>query len=514
MMRKTKGMGFAIDNRKMAKNTVALYVRTGITMVISFFTARITLEILGSEDYGLNNLVGSIVSLFSFLNASMGTAVQRFFNYEMGKGNSKELGKVYGVGVYLHILVAFVTFILCEVFAIFFLHKMNIPAERLFAAHIVFQVSIISMVFQIINVPNYALLKAHEEFSRIAIIEIIQAVLRLVVLYFLYTISYDKLIVFATFNFGVTLYYVISLFVSARRYQESHHSICRDKELIKQMLNFISLLLITVLAEFGRNQGLVMLVNLFFGLTINAAFAIATQVSHMVNTFIINIKQPMVPQLMGSYGADDKEAMLDIIYKGTKITCVLLLMISLPMMFEMTSLLDIWLKNPPDNADKISVLFLINANIASFTYFLYQGVHATGKITNQQLIMSSLYVLNVTLIYIAFKMGMDYYSSLYLTIVISLGQCMANVILAKKYFNLNVHEFLQKCLLPCLVVVTITIPVLWGIVSFLPISLWRVLVVLLVGMSLILLLGYIIVMDYNEKQVIRMYLTKVLIHKK
>lgn len=500
MILKTKGMGFAVDNKKMARNTVALYIRTGITMVISFFTARVTLEVLGSEDYGLNNLVGSIVSLFSFLNASMGTAVQRFLNFEMGKGNTEALGKVYGVGVYLHILVALVTFILCEVFAIFFLNRMNIPPERMFAAHVVFQISIISMVFQIINVPNYALLKAHEEFSKIAIIEIVQAVLRLVVLYFLYTISYDKLIVFALLNFGVTLYYVTSLFISSRKYQESHHSICRDRDLIRQMLSFISLLLITVLAEFGRNQGLVMLVNIFFGLAINAAFAIATQVSNMVNTFIMNIKQPMVPQLMASYGAGDKDAMQKIIFMGTKITCILLLMISLPIMYEMKALLDIWLKTPPEYTDKIAILFLVNANIASFTYFLYQGVHATGNITKQQVIMSALYVLNVAFIYIAFKMGMNFYSSLFITIIISIIQCVANVILANQYFSLNIVEYLRKCLLPCLAVVAISVPLLGGIVFLLHPSIWRVFLVLMIGAFIILGLGYFLVLDAYEKK--------------
>ena len=189
-------MAFAIDNRKIAKNPVALYVRTIITMVISFFTARVTLQVLGVDDYGLNNLVGSVVALFSFLNASMGTAVQRFYNIEIGKGNQEKLGKIYGVGLYLHIVVALITVVIAEIFAIFFLSKMNIPPERLFAAHVVFQISIFSMALSIINVPNYALLKAHEMFDKMAMVEIVQALLRLVVLYFLCVISYDKLIVF------------------------------------------------------------------------------------------------------------------------------------------------------------------------------------------------------------------------------------------------------------------------------------------------------------------------------
>lgn len=493
-------MAFTIDNKKIAKNTIALYLRTIVTMLISFFTARITLQILGSEDYGLNNLVGGVVSLFSFLNASMGTAVQRFFNIEMGKGNSEKLGKIYGTGLYLHIIVATITFILCELFAVFFLSRMNIPEERMFAAHIVFQVSIISMVLHIINVPNFALLKAHEEFSKIAIIEIIQAVLRLVVLFMLHTISYDKLIIYSFLQFCVTLYNVGAIYISARKYPEAHSKICRDRTLIKQMLSFISLLILTVLAELGRNQGLVMLINIFFGLAVNAAYAIAHQVLSAVNSFVINIKQPMIPQMMSAYGAGDKQTMHKLIFTGTKITCILLLVLTLPIIFEISQLLNLWLKAPPLYADNLSILILININISSFTYFLYQGVHATGNITKQQIIMSILYICNVVLIYIAFKLNCNFYSALYITIGISIIQCIVNTIMAHIYYDLNILKFIKQCLMPCVCVALITIAVLHFIVLMLSPTLWRLLLVGAAGVFLVMFLGYYMVFDQDEKR--------------
>mgnify|MGYP000543862476 CR=1 FL=1 len=162
-------MPFQIDSKKIAKNTITLYTRYIITMLISFFTVRVTLEQLGVENYGLNNLVGSIVSMFSFINGSMGTAVQRFYSYEIGKGNQERLSKVFGVGLFLHIMVALVTFLACEVFAVFFLQKMNIPAERMTAAQIVFQINIIILCMGIVTVPYTALLFAREQFSKTAI---------------------------------------------------------------------------------------------------------------------------------------------------------------------------------------------------------------------------------------------------------------------------------------------------------------------------------------------------------
>ena len=492
-------MAFAVDNKKIAKNTIALYVRTIITMIISFFTARVTLQVLGVEDYGLNNLVGSVVALFTFLNASMGTAVQRFFNIEIGKGNEERLGKIYGVGLYLHIIVAIITVVAAEIFAFFFLSKMNIPPERMTAAHVVFQISIISMALNIMNVPNYALLKAREMFDKMAILEIIQALLRLVVLYFLYIISYDKLIVFSALNLGVSLYYVISLFVMSRRFPESHYCPCRDKQLISEMLKFISLLIVTVLAEFGRKQGLIMLINLFFGLAINAAYAIAVQVSNMVNTFVLNIKQPMVPQMMASYGAGDKKSMFKLISYGTKITALMMLLLSLPIIFEIDYLLELWLKTPPEYSSNLVVLVLVNINISSFTYFLYQGVHATGNITKQQIWMSSLYVLNVVLIYVFFKLGFDFYSALYVTIFISLSQCILNLFMAKKYYDYSIKFFIRDSFIPCFAVTAIISLVLYGLTSVLASSIWRVLLVGVVSIGLCGVLGYFIVLNKDER---------------
>ena len=493
-------MSFSIDNKKIAKNTIALYFRTAITMVISFFTARVTLEVLGSNDYGLNNLVGSIVSLFSFLNGSMGTAVQRFFNIEMGKGNNEELGRIFGVGRYLHLLVALITVFFCEIFAVFFLHKLNIPAERLNAAHIVFQISILSMALNIINVPSFALLKAHEMFSKTAMIEIIQAFLRLIVLYLLCTIDFDKLIIYSLLNFAVTLYYVISIHLLARKFPESHHSICRDRQLAKSMIHFISLLIITVLAELLRKQGFVILINIFFGLAINAAYAIAMQVSHMVNTFIINIKQPIVPQMMAAYGANDLKSMHKLIYMGTKITSLLLLIISIPIIFECQFLLNIWLKTPPTHADSLLILVLINSNIASFTYFLYQGVHATGHITKQQTYMSVLYVLNVLFVYVSFKFGFNFYYALYITIFISILQCAINVIFSKMYCHLVTNDYFKQCFIPWLIIIAVLIPILLFIKIEIPSSLWRFLFIFFLSTLLCSMLGYYMMLNKQEKR--------------
>ena len=293
-------MAFVINQNAIIKNTIALYVRMGFTMIISFLASRVTLQVLGVEDYGLNNLLSGVVALFSFINGSMGTAVQRFLSYNIGKKDDVKLKKTFGVGLYLYVIITIVTFILLEIFALFFISKLNIPPDRLLTAKIVFQISSLQLVLNIFVVPYAALLRAREEFTKIAYIEIGQALLRLVSLYLLYIISFDKLILLSTLNFIVTLTYVWIFVYYARKFREARTSLRKDREIIKEMFNFVSMLLVTVLASLARDNGIVILINLFFGLLINAAYAVASQVMSLAKTFVQNFKQSMVPQLMAS----------------------------------------------------------------------------------------------------------------------------------------------------------------------------------------------------------------------
>ncbi len=489
-------------NKKIAKNTITLYIRMGITMIITFLTTRVTLEILGIEDYGLNNLVASFVSLFSFINGSMGTAVQRFYSIEIGKNDEKNLSRVFGTGMYLHLIVAIITLLIAEIFAIFFLHKLNIPPERIFAAQVVFHISTISLVINILNVPYSALLKAREEFSRIAVLDIIQAFLRLGVLYLLYTINYDKLIVLSVLNFGVTLFYVISITLISRKYRETKFQIIRDKEYVKRMLNFVTLLLFTVLVSLVNKQGIVILVNLFFGLAINAAYAIASQVSHMIETFAMNFKQSVVPQLMQSYGANDMARMNGLMFLGTKITFLLMMFISIPIIFEVKYILNIWLKAPPEYASIFTILLVISVNINVFSYFVYQGVHASGKIKKQQVLTSVSYLLSFLFVYIAFKLKGNFYYAGYIPIVFSIVRNIIIIFSAKETINFNVKYYIKQVIIPCLVLVVLLSMGSAVVISFFNVSIYRLLFVFGLNCILTVALGYYSLLTREERKML------------
>lgn len=448
-------MTYQVDNKKIAKNTLALYFRMGFTMAVAFIATRVTLKVLGVGDFGLNNLVSGVVALFSFLNASLGTAVQRYYSIEIGKGNSKRLKTIFGSALSMHFIVAFVTVALMEIFAVFFLHKLNIPVERMHASQTVFQISIISLFFNILSVPYSAMLRAREKFSSIATIDIVQAILRLGVLYLLYTINYDKLITLSLLNFAISLFYIGSLVVLASKEEACHSAFCWDKDIINGMMKFISMLILTVLASLFRDKGVIVLINLFFGLAINAAYAVAMQVMSLTNSFVTNFKQSMVPQMMASYGYGDLSTMHRLINLGTKITFLLMLAISMPIMFECEYILGIWLGTPPKHTSELVILALINVNISSFTYFLYQGVQATGNITKQQSVFSLLYMLNVLLIFLFFKLGANFSSALYVTIMISVLQCVVNLYFSKQAYSYNIRNFILHIFYRCVVAVGI-----------------------------------------------------------
>ena len=492
-------MSFQVNTKKIAKNTISLYIRQIITMFISFFTVRVTLNQLGVEDYGLNNLVGSIVSMFSFINGSMGTAVQRFYSYEIGKNNQGSLKRIFGTGLYLHLLVALITLVISEVFAFFFLERMNIPRQRLFAAQVVFQISIFTLILGIITVPYSALLRSRELFSKTALIEVIQAFLRLANLSLLVFLSFDKLIVLSILNLMVSAAGILAFVLLARKFEETHTYPIYDKTIIRQMMKFVSLLLLTVLSSLVNTQGIVMLINIFFGLTVNAAYAVAVQVQNAVNTFVTNFKASMVPQIMASYGAGDFKTMHTMIDIGTKITFVMLLMVTYPLMFSAQWILTVWLKNPPEYSASLVIFTLISINIGSFTYVHGQGIHASGDISKQQIWLSSTYLGTIVITFILFKIGMNFYTALFINMGIGILQNIVNVYYATKCFNYSLKNFVNNILSRvCLfTVITLCIFLIEYRLAITEIS--KFIVFLITDMIIVPILSFVIVFNKDER---------------
>lgn len=497
------------NNSKIIKNTGALYFRTFITMVISFFTARVTLEVLGVNNFGLNNLVGGVVAMFSFLNLSMGTSVQRFYSIGIGECNIDSIKKIFGVGMYIHILIAMISLLIAEVFAFFFLSKLNIPPERIYAAHLVFQFSIAGLILSIINVPYSALLRAKEDFSKMAVVDIIQAFSKLVVLYLLYHIKFDKLITFSALYFCVGVFYFVAIKFLANKYEVTKFYINRDIKMVKEMLSYAVLILVAVFARIFRDQAIIILINLFFGVAINAAYAIALAIRAAIENFTSNFKQSVVPQIMSSYGENNLDRMHKLIFTSTKITFLLSLIISLPLIFETEYILKIWLVKPPLYSVGFVSLLLVDFIINTFPYFLTQGIQATGKLRKIQTYLSLMLILNAVLIYIFLKFGFGFYYVIYLTIIASIVSNILNIIFAVNILKIDIKFFVNQVLLKCVIIIGIITFILVGIQFIIPESLLRLITITTISSLLICGLGYFVGLDKDEKTFVLKYICEI-----
>ncbi|WP_295799574.1 lipopolysaccharide biosynthesis protein, partial [uncultured Treponema sp.] len=299
-----------------------------------------------------------------------------------------------------------------------------------------------------------------------------------------------------------------------RKFPETHNKPLFDKELIKEMLKFVSMLLLTVFASLMNTQGVVMLINLFFGLTINAAYAVAVQVQNAVNTFVTNFKSSMVPQIMASYGANDLKSMHNLINFGTKLTFIMLLMITLPLITSIQWILTLWLKEPPEYSAQLVVLILISINISSYTYFQYQGVHASGKIIKQQAWTSSSYMFSILFVFIAFKLGFNFYYALFINmVVVGVGQAVINIIYAKKCYDYPIVNFIKRIFVPSVVIAGFVAVVVLVLIKTFDSEVMRLIVSFAIDLTLLPLADLFVLFSKEERQKVYVFVGKLVFRK-
>ena len=340
------------NNKRIAKNTLLLYVRMLFMMAISLFTSRVILGTLGVEDYGIQNVVGGIVAMFGFLNGSMSSATQRYITFALGKGDKDRLQTVFCTALQIHALIAVIIVLLGETVGLWFLYnKMQLPADRMDAAFWVLQCSIVSTVVMIVSVPYNACIIAHEKMSAFAYISVLEAVLKLVIVYLLLVFPFDKLIVLAVLTLLVQLFirFCYSIYCH-RHFEETKYRHVWDKTLFREMNGFAVWSLWGNLSVVLYTQGLNMILNVFFGPVVNAARAIAVQVQGAVQQFVGNFQMALNPQITKNYAAGNLEQMHSLMFRSARFSFLLLFFLSLPVLLETEFILTLWLKTVPDNA--------------------------------------------------------------------------------------------------------------------------------------------------------------------
>ncbi|NDV47272.1 lipopolysaccharide biosynthesis protein [Paludibacter sp. 221] len=442
------------SNKKIAKNTVILYLRLFVTMLVSLYTSRIVLQVLGVQDYGTYTIVGGIVALFSFLNNAMTTATQRFLNFELGKKNLSGATRIFSMSLTTHVSIGIMLIILGETLGLWFLNtQINIPAERMLAANWVYQFSLLSFFVKIIRTPYQASIVAFEKFSFYAFAGIIEVALTLFVAFVLKFTQYDKLIIYGGLLFVVTVIINLTYWIYCRlKLEICHYKFFWNKSLYFELISFSGWSLFGSVANIGAQQGLNILVNIFYGVVVNAAMGIANQVTTAINSFVSNFQLAFNPQIVKSYAANDKEQFMSLVFRTSKYSYFLLFLISLPILLSMDYLLNIWLDNVPEYAAIFCQLMLIFCLTDAIAAPLWMSVQAIGQIRNYQLIISTIIFLNLPLSYIVLKLGYPVESVLYIRIFVNIVAFLFRIIYLQKKIQLNASQYIKDVVLRTIVV--------------------------------------------------------------
>lgn len=448
------------NNRLIAKNTLFLYIRMFVTMLTSLFTSRIVLNILGETDFGIYNIIGGIVVLFSFLNSALLSATQRYLNFYLGKNDIETTHKVFCMSMNSYIILSILSIFIGETLGLWFVNtQLNIPESRMVAANWVYQFTLITFVINLIRVPYNATIIAYERMNFYAYLSLAEVVLKLLVVYLLYITTLDKLVVYSA------LYMLVPLFVTwiYKIYCNRHFDVSRyvkiwDGKMFKDLFSFSGWSLFGSLANLFANQGLNILVNIFHGVVLNSALGIANQISTAISGFIYNFQVAFNPQIVKNYAANEFVQLYNLIFRASKFSYFLLLLIALPVILNIDLILSVWLVDVPEYTGIFSQLILLFSLMDALSAPLWLFVQATGTIRNYQILMGALIFLNFPLIWIVLKLGMPVYYVWIVRILVNVVVSVARCLFIQKHFAFPLKEFCTKVLLPASYVTIIAVP--------------------------------------------------------
>ena len=439
------------NNKRIAKNTLFLYFRLLFAMAVGLYTSRVILAVLGNDDFGLNSVVGSIVVMFYFLNNSMSGATSRFLTFELGRQDYAKLKKTFSAALTIHIVIAAIVVLLGETVGLWYLeNKMVIPEGRMIAARWVYHLSLLSAVITITQVPYSATIIAREKMDVYAYIEIVKTLLQLGIVFLLKIGDFDKLILYAILTVCVSL--VITLIYRGyciARFAECRYEFHTDKAIIKPMLGFSGWNLYTDLAFQAQGNGINVILNLFFGTVINAAYGVGLQLSRAVNSFISNFTMAVKPQIIKYYSTGQIREMESLMNSSTRYSFLMLFTLAMPVIMEADFLLDVWLKNPPEHSAMFCRLSLVMMMLNILWINLTYATHATNKMRLASAVTGTLYISIPIISYIALKLGAR---QIYLPMLIAISTyglvVTARLLIAKKLIpQLSISRYCKNVLL-------------------------------------------------------------------
>lgn len=456
----------ANDNR-IAKNTIFLYIRMFLVLGISLYTTRILLIELGVEDFGIYNVVCGFVSMFTFMNTSMSNGIQRFYNFELGRNGEEAIQKVYITAIFIQFIMAGIILLLTETIGLWYLyHKMVIPLERFTAALWVFQFSVFSFVFLILQVPYSSAVMAYEKMNYYAFISIIDAFLKLGLVIILKYVNCDKLIFYGSFLFIINVFNFMCYYIYCKRnFRLIKFEFKYYKDFFKSMLSFSGWNMWGACAYMVKGQGVNLLLNMFFGPVVNAARGVSFQIMNAVQSFTTSIFTAFRPQLVQSYAIGDFKRTKNMMFTMSKFTYYLLYTIALPLMLEINYILKLWLgDNIPDYSVSFTVLVIISMLISNFNTPLSLLIHATGRMRTYQLVTSCVIMSILPISWLFLKMEFQPLTVYWIDLGIVIINQIVCLFVVKKVFPYSIREYCQKVIFPSFIVsiMVLIIPfILW-----------------------------------------------------
>ncbi len=493
------------NRSRIAKNTLLLYSRQILIMLVNLFAVRIILTTLGVVDYGIYNLVAGIISMLGFLNGSMATASQRFFSYNLGKGDTKTLQATFSMSLNIYIIMIFVVILLAETIGLWLLNtKLVIPDERLWAAKIIYQISIGSFLCSMLTTPYIAVIIAREKMELYAYISIFEAFFKFIIAFIVKYIKYDKLVLYCLLIlFSSVLILCFYVLVCRKRYSETKYKFSWNKTMFQTLLSYTGWNLFGAGAGAVKVQATNILLNVFFGPIINAARGIASQVSSAVSSFSQNFSTAARPQIVKQYAAQNMEEMTSLVFQSAKLTLFLMYIIAFPLYLEMPIVMKLWLAEVPQNAVLFTRLVLIDLVIDSISYPLMTVAQATGNIKRYQAFVGGVLLLNLPSSYMVLRLGAPPQSVLIVAIILTSIAFVVRLILLKSLVDFPILVFFQKIILPSLMACLISTILPLIIVLTMNEGLIRLIITIISSILSISIMFYLLALQKDEKLILK-----------
>jgi O-antigen/teichoic acid export membrane protein len=497
------------NTSRIAKNTLMLYFRQILIMLVSLYTVRVVLETLGTEDYGIYNVVAGVVTMLGFLSGAMAGASQRYFAFEIGRGDFEQLKKLFSLTLLIYVLIGVIVLVLSETAGLWFVrHKLVIPLERKTAALWVYQTAITSFLFTMLAAPYRAVIIAHEDMKIYAYMSIAEAVLKLLMVFFLRLVQQDKLflygILLCSVTFAVTLIYGI---ICKIKYRTLKFIFYWNSGLFQEMVSYTGWTLFGTCAPVLKNQGVTIILNQFFGPIVLAARGISFQVNSAISNVFTNFTLAVQPQIIKSYSSKDYVRTESLMFHGAKATYFLMYLVTLPVVLVLPELLSLWLKEVPEYTAVFTRLLLVETLINSVTFPLSIVATATGRIKYFHLILNGILLLCLPISALILYWGFPPYSVFVISLVLMAAVVVLELFIVRKIFPYSVKKFIKLVLFPILLTTVLSFPIPFAVSLYLQAGLLRVLIVTALSFILSITAVYKFGLSRGELKSAKQYLS-------